>query len=263
MSASGPYSRSPLIGILGLWLVVGALALIAWHAVGSTEPGRFLVSRPGLVLDYGRAHVPAIGRSLSWTLLESLVGLATAVIFGLGIGALAVFKPALTRFAHPLLVASQVIPFVCLAPLIVLVFGYGPGGKAFLSALMCFFPIVTSILAAIRHAPAPHLEMMRLMGASRSLVIRHVMMPFATPYFFAGLRVAAPFAVIGAIVAEFNGANWGIGKDLFISAKRLEPEMMMLGLLSGALASGVLYGLVLFAESFLGSWYKHFKHHEN
>lgn len=249
--------------MLGTWIVISALAVIAWDLMGQTESGRFLISRPELLLDYVRDNYKSVVRSFGWTLLESSAGLAIAVCFALGIGVASVFMPALTRLTHPLLVASQVIPFVCLAPLIILVFGPGPNGKAFLSSMMCFFPIATSILSGIRHAPKQHLEIMRLMGASKYLLIRHVIAPFTAPHFFSGLRVAAPFAVIGSIVAEFNGANSGIGKDLFISAKRLEPEMMMGALLSAAVCSAFLYGIVILFESSIGPWYKHSNRNEN
>lgn len=254
---------SPVANRLVSFAIVSALLLVAWHLAGGTDSGRFLVSQPLTTFTYAIERPVLVARSLGWTLAESAGGLSAATAFALLIGGVAVVRPAVTRLAHPLLVASQVVPFVCLAPLVILVFGPGPWGKTFLSAVMCFFPIVTGILAAIRHAPKPHLELMRLLGAPRSVVIRHIIAPHAAPHFFAGLRVAAPFAVIGAIVAEFNGAEWGIGKDLFIAAKRLEPEMMMIGLLSGALASGLLYAAVLFAESRLGPWYRISKSNEN
>jgi len=248
--------------LIAAWLITAALAFVAWDLLGRTNSGRFLVSRPELVLNYAVGNFSAAARSFGWTFLESTIGLIIAVVVAMSFGMTAVFKPALTRLAQPMLITSQVIPFVCLAPLIILIFGAGPNGKAFLSALMCFFPITTSILTGIRHAPRSHLELMRMMGASKMLICRHVIVPFATSHFFSGLRVAAPGAVVGAIVAEFNGADAGIGKDLFISAKRLEPEMMMLALFCGAICSALLYGFVLLAESFLGRWYQHSKQHE-
>src|SRR2546425_131590 len=97
--------------------------------------------------------------------------------------------------------------------------------------------------------------MMRIIGATKSQVIRHVVIPHCTEHFFAGLRIAAPLCVIGAIVAEFNGADIGVGKDIFIAAKRLEPELMMSGIVEGAILSGLIYGAVLLLEQRLGPWY--------
>ncbi len=108
----------------------------------------------------------------------------------------------------------------------------------------------------MKEVPGPPLELMRMMKARRSDIVKHVFVPYSLPYFFAGLRVAAPFAVIGAIVAEFNGAEWGVGKDIFIAAKRLEPELMMVGIASGALLSALLYGVAVLAEMSLGEWYQ-------
>ena len=144
---------------------------------------------------------------------------------------------------------------VCLAPMIILVFGPGPSGKVFLSALVAFFPILTNIIAGIRSVPSASQEMMRIMGATKAQAIRHVVIPHCADHFFAGMRIAAPLSVIGAIIAEFNGADVGIGKDIFISAKRLEPELMMSGIAAGAILSGVIYGGVQLLERRLGSWY--------
>jgi ABC-type nitrate/sulfonate/bicarbonate transport system permease component len=125
----------------------------------------------------------------------------------------------------------------------------------FLSALIAFFPILTNVISGIRSVASAPQEMMRIMAAPKAQVIRHVVIPHCTEHFFAGLRIAAPLSVIGAIVAEFNGADIGIGKDIFISAKRLEPELMMSGILAGAILSGLIYGVVLLLERRLGPWY--------
>jgi ABC-type nitrate/sulfonate/bicarbonate transport system permease component len=98
---------------------------------------------------------------------------------------------------------------------------------------------------------------MRLRNASRAVVVRHVVVPCCLEYFFAGLRIAGPASVIGAIVAEFNGAEHGTGKDIFIAARRLEPELMMTSILLSSLLAGIMYGLVRVLELIPGAWYRH------
>jgi NitT/TauT family transport system permease protein len=128
-------------------------------------------------------------------------------------------------------------------------------GKIFLSGLMAFFPVLTNLVSGIQSIPRSQLELMEMMKARRLMIVRHVVIPFCTPHFFAGQRVAAPFCVIGAIVAEFNGADSGVGRDIFIAAKRLEPEIMMAGILAGSLLSAVIYGAVVLIEHRIGRWY--------
>jgi NitT/TauT family transport system permease protein len=238
------------------WIAMLLAVMVLWQLAGATSKGRWLISQPSLILRYAQLHASEILRSAMYTAVESFLGMLGATLFSLGFGLGAVYLPRLANIFYPWLLASQVVPFVCLAPLVILMFGPGPSGKIFLSALMSFFPIVTNVLTGMREVPSPPLELMRMMKAKKQMVIRHVFVPHGLPYFFAGLRVAAPFAVIGAIVAEFNGAEWGVGKDIFIAAKRLEPELMMLGILSGTLLSALLYSIAVFSEKGIGDWYQ-------
>jgi NitT/TauT family transport system permease protein len=232
------------------------LLLAGWEFAGrSSDIVRLLISRPSLIASYFAAHSAEAARAAFYTGMESFAGLLVATAVGLSFAALFVYRPLLASIAYPWLVASQIIPLVCLAPLIILVFGPGPGGKVVLSALVAFFPIVTNLVTGIRNVPRAQLELMQIMAAPRPDTIRYVIVPFCLPLFFAALRTSAPFAVIGAIVAEFNGAEQGIGKDIFIAAKRLEPEVLMIGLFSAAALSGLLYGLILLLERCLGDWY--------
>lgn len=239
-----------------VWMVTAICVIALWQICGSTTMGKLLISQPTLVMTYVSVHADSVLRSVLVTAYESTLGLTCAVMFSTLFGLLSVYAPRVARVAYPWLVVSQVIPFVCLAPLIILLFGPGVNGKIVLSTLMAFFPVAIGVLAGMREVPQVSLDLMRMMAARRSMIIRHVLIPYGLPHFFAGLHTAAPFAVVGAIVAEFNGAEWGVGKDIFIAAKRLEPELMMSGILTGAGLSALLYGLVILAESQLADWYR-------
>lgn len=246
--------QDPVTIIVG-GLIATAL-LVAWElSADASVTVRLLLSSPWRTCVYVAHHLSEAGQSFMYTGLESILGLAAATIFALAFGLICIYYPRIGGVSFPLLVASQVIPLVCLAPMIILVFGPGPSGKVFLSALIAFFPILTNIIAGIRSVASSSQEMMRIMAAPKSQVIRHVVIPHCTEHFFAGLRIAAPLSVIGAIVAEFNGADIGVGKDIFIAAKRLEPELMMSGIVAGSALSGVIYGVVLLLEKRLGPWY--------
>ena len=239
-----------------VWGFLALFALLAWELIGHTTTGRLLISRPTLLIEYAANHRDQIVRSAAYTAAEATLGLGIAICFSLTFGLICIYAPRVARTAHPILVGSQTIPFICLAPLVILSFGPGVSGKVFLSFLMCFFPLVTNIVAGVRRVPRAHLELLTMMNAPRTFVIRNVYLVFGLPFMFAGLRVAAPFCVVGAIVAEFNGAEWGLGKDMFIAAKRLEPELMMLGLTCAILLSAALYGFILIIESTSGIWYR-------
>ena len=246
--------RDPVTLIAG-----GAIAvttLLVWEiSAYFSGTARLLLSSPSRTSVFVAQHIGEATQSFLYTGSESLFGLVLATVFALAFGVVCIYRPRIGSISFPLLVASQVIPLVCLAPMIILVFGPGPSGKVFLSALIAFFPILTNVIAGIRSAPRAPQEMMRIMAAPKEQVIRHVMVPHCAEHFFAGMRIAAPLSVIGAIVAEFNGADMGVGKDIFISAKRLEPELMMSGIFAGAVLSGLIYGAVLLLEHRLGPWY--------
>lgn len=247
-------SRDPVTFIAGG--VIVATIFLTWElSAASSVTVRLLLSSPLRTCAYVAQHFREAGQAFLYTGLESLVGLVVATMFALAFSVVCIYYPRVGNTSFPLLVASQVIPLVCLAPMIILVFGPGPIGKVFLSALIAFFPILTNVIAGIRSVPSASQEMMRIMAASKEQIIRHVVVPHCIEHFFAGMRIAAPLSVIGAIVAEFNGADIGIGKDIFISAKRLEPELMVSGIVSGAILSGLIYGSVLLLERQLGSWY--------
>ena len=236
--------------------VIVTAILLAWEMwADASVTVRLLLSSPLRTCAYVAHHFAESGQAFLYTGMESVFGLLAAIIFALGFGLVCIYYPRVGGISFPLLVASQVIPLVCLAPMIILLFGPGPSGKIFLSALIAFFPILTNVIAGIRSVASASQEMMRIMAAPKAQVIRHVVIPHCSEHFFAGLRIAAPLSVIGAIVAEFNGADTGIGKDIFIAAKRLEPELMMSGIIEGAILSGLIYGAVLLVERRLGSWY--------
>jgi NitT/TauT family transport system permease protein len=247
-------AQDPVTLIVGGSIITAIL--LAWElSADSSVTVRLLLSSPLRACAYVAQHLTEAGQSFLYTGLESVFGLVAATIFALVFGTVCIYYPRIGSISFPLLVASQVIPLVCLAPMIILIFGPGPSGKIFLSALIAFFPILTNIIAGIRSVPSASQEMMCIMAAPKAQVIRHVVIPHCTEHFFAGLRIAAPLSVIGAIVAEFNGADIGIGKDIFIAAKRLEPELLMSGIIAGTILSGLIYGAVLLLERRLGSWY--------
>ena len=141
-----------------------------------------------------------------------LIGLAVAVAVGLLFAVAMHLNRALREAAYPLLVASQAIPIVVLAPIFVLAFDYGIGPKIAIVALICFFPITVNVLDGLRAVDPGHLKLMRSFGASRLRTLRSVELPAALPSFFSGLRIAASVSVIGAVFGEWAGADEGLGR---------------------------------------------------
>jgi putative hydroxymethylpyrimidine transport system permease protein len=231
------------------------LAIAAWQGVASLDS----------VDDLTLASPVEVARALhddwdllidnAWvTLTEVLLGLGIAVAAGAG-GAVAMHlvRP-LREAAYPLLVASQAIPIVVLAPLFVLAFDYGIGPKLAIVALICFFPITVNLLDGLRSVDADLLKLMRSLGASRLRTLAKVELPGALPYLFSGLRVAATVSVIGAVFGEWAGADEGLGRLVLLGNNQLQTPRVYAGVVILTLMAVALFALVTLAERLAVPW---------
>ena len=190
------------------------------------------------------------------TLVEVLLGLGVAVGAGVLFGiAMHLFRP-LRDAAYPLLVASQAIPIVVLAPVFVLAFDYGIGPILAIVALICFFPITVNLLDGLRSAPPELLKLMRSMGASRLRTLRSVELPASLPYLFSGLKVAATVSVIGAVFGEWAGADKGLGRLVLLGNNQLQTPRVYAGTVILTLMAVALFCLVALAERVACPWTK-------
>src|SRR6185295_10225736 len=191
----------------GLAVLFALVMLGIWEfCIWAFHVPKYLLPSPSQIAvslkdDWGPYLAPA-----TWvTLREVLLGFAIAVVAGVGLAiVLHMFTP-LRRAVYPLLIGSQTIPIVVLAPILVILFGYGLLPKLFIVALICFFPIVVNGLDGLRQVDDDFLRMMRTLDAIRWSIFRKVEFPGALPAIFSGMRIAATFAAIGAIFGEWSG----------------------------------------------------------
>jgi ABC-type nitrate/sulfonate/bicarbonate transport system permease component len=229
-----------------------ALFVLAWQGVASlhsvdnltlaspVETFRALRSDWSLLMDNARV-----------TLVEVLLGLAISVVAGVGF---AIARRPLREAAYPLLVASQAIPIVVLAPIFVLAFDYGMGPKLAIVALICFFPLTVNVLDGLRSVEPELLKLMRSLGASRLQSLLKVELPATLPYFFSGLRIAATVSVIGAVFGEWAGADQGLGRLVLLGNNQLQTPRVYAGIvILTAMAVG-LFALTTLAERLACPW---------
>lgn len=236
----------------GLVLVVFVLV---WQGVASL-PGvdnLLLASPVETVRALGHDHTLLLD-NLGTTLLEVLLGLLVAFIVGV-VSALAMHLVRPLRDAtYPLLIASQAIPIVTIAPLLVLAFDYGIGPKVAMVALVCFFPITVNLVDGLRSTPPELLKLMRSMGASRFQSLWKVELPSSLPQLFSGLRLAATVSVIGAVFGEWAGAENGLGRLVLLATQQIETPRAYAGILLLALIAIALFVAVSLAERVLVPW---------
>ncbi|HYI98711.1 MAG TPA: ABC transporter permease [Thermoleophilaceae bacterium] len=197
--------------------------------------------------------------SLLWdnawvTLTEVLLGLAIAVVAGVVFAVGMHLSRALRDAAYPLLVGSQAIPIVVLAPIFVLAFDYGIGPKLAIVALICFFPITVNLLDGLRAVEPELLKLMRSLGASRLRTLRSVELPAALPYLFSGLKIAAAVSVIGAVFGEWAGADEGLGRLVLLGNNQLQTPRVYAGIVILTVMAVALFALTALAERVACPW---------
>jgi putative hydroxymethylpyrimidine transport system permease protein len=234
-----------------------ALVLGGWEALarlGHVE--NYLLPAPSEV-----AQALVDDRSLllsdAWvTSKEVLVGFALAIALGLGIAIVLHLSPLLRRAFYPLVVASQAVPVVVIAPILVIWFGFGMAPKLIVIALICFFPIVVNTLDGLGSVEPAQVKMLRTVGASRADIFRVLELPSALPYLFSGAKVAAAVAVIGAVFGELVGSDAGLGHAIQVGTAQLLTARVFAAVLILSLMAIALFALVSALERWAVPWAK-------
>lgn len=194
------------------------------------------------------------------TLKEVLAGLAVGVSAAIAMGYLLAKSKTLERLLSPYIVASQSVPVVAIAPLLVIWFGPGIFSKILICALIVFFPVLVNTIVGLRSVPEELQDLMRSLQASRWQTIRYLEFPAALPVFLGGLRIGATLAVIGAVVGEFVGADRGLGFLINVGRGQYDTALVFVAVFTLILMALLLYGLVLFIESRLLGWQRRPEH---
>jgi NitT/TauT family transport system permease protein/putative hydroxymethylpyrimidine transport system permease protein len=188
------------------------------------------------------------------TAREVLLGFALALAVGVAIALVLHLSPVLRRAAYPLVVASQAIPVVVIAPILVIWFGYGVTPKLIVIALICFFPVVVNTLDGLEGVDRDQAKMMRTLGASRLDLLRRLEVPSALPFLFSGAKVAVAVAVIGAVFGELVGSDAGLGHAIQVGTAELETARVFAAVLILSVMAIALFGLVALIERRAVPW---------
>ncbi len=204
-----------------------ALILIVWQLVcslGIVEA--FLLPSPAQIIKTLIAEFPLLMSHAAVTLAEAFLGLLLGVLLGFAVAVLMDHYEPLYRAFYPLIVLTQTVPAVAIAPLLVLWFGYEMAPKIILIVITTFFPIAVGLLNGFKSADRDQINMLRAMGASRIQVFRHIKLPGSISQFFAGLRISASYAVVGAVIAEWLGGFSGLGVYMTLVKKAYAFDKM-------------------------------------
>lgn len=188
------------------------------------------------------------------TVFETIAGFLLASLGGIALGVTLALSAVAHRICYPYVVALQTIPKVAVAPLMIVWFGFGLESKILIVALTAMFPVLVNTIAGLRSTEPDRLDLLRGLCASRWQRLRHVQIPSALPYIFAGLDTAIVFAVIGAVVGEFVGARKGIGVSILQANFSLDLASVFSSLIVLSVLGVVLNSIVRFFERRVCFW---------
>jgi len=242
-----------------LLLALGSslLAILIWYTIA--QVGKF----PAYILptpdQVWVRMLRAIGdgsllRNTLVTLEEVLAGLALGVAAATALGYALAKSRTFERLLAPFIVASQSIPIVAIAPLLIIWFKPGLLSKVLICALIVFFPVLVNTIVGLRSVPEELQDLMRSLRATRWQTVRNLEIPAALPVFLGGLRIGATLSVIGAVVGEFVGADRGLGFLINVGRGQYDTALVFVAVFTLVVMAMALYGLVLLLEARLLSW---------
>lgn len=236
-------------------IVTVAVLVAVWQIYVSTSDVRpQVLPSPLRVIEQGWARRDEIATHAAATLQVTLVGFAVSLSAAWLLAVIVDFSPWLRRALVPLFVASQTVPIVAIAPLMIIWFGFGLLPKILVVALVTFFPMAIGLIEGFAAADRDAGALLRSMGASRVQEFRYVRLPSAVPRFFTSLRIAITYAVVGAVFAEYVGASVGLGIYMSLQKNSFRTDLVLAAVLVTALLSIALYLTTFAVERLVAPW---------
>lgn len=237
-------------------LAIMAVLLVFWEAaVRVTGMPAWFLPPPSRVFTALMETLPLLLEHSRYTLLAALTGLTMAVLVALVLAVVMALSPRIRQGVYPLLVFSQTIPIITIAPLLVIWFGFGIMPKVVVVTLVCFFPVAVSMVEGMQAADADMVKLLKVMGASRWQIIRLILIPAALPSFFAGLKIAGTYAMMGAVIGEWLGASNGLGVFMTRAAHAYKVDSVFAAIIIISLISLLLFALIELIARLTIPWY--------
>jgi ABC-type nitrate/sulfonate/bicarbonate transport system permease component len=237
-------------------LIVLITLLVLWQVyVQVSQVSPLFLPSPTAIMAALAQNWPIIYDNTVQTLLETVLGILLATLFGLTMAILLDVSSWMRRAIYPLLVVSQTIPMIALAPLLLIWIGYDIRSKLIVVIIYCFFPIAVAVADGLASVEPELINLLRSMRATRWQILWMVRLPAAMPSFFSGLRIAATYSVVGAIFGEYVGAEKGLGIYMQRATNSFAIAQVFAAIVVTAVLSLLLFGLVSLIERIALPWY--------
>lgn len=247
-------STSPLRRLVPAAVGFAALILVWQFYVELSDIRPQVLPSPVRVVDAGWAQRTVLTENAAATLKVTLVGFAVSLLVAWALAIAIDFSGMLRRALVPMFVTSQTIPIIVIAPLMITWFGFGLVPKVLLVALATFFPLVIGLIEGFASTEREAGSLLRSMGASRWKEFRFVRLPNALPQFFTALRIGITYAVVGAIFAEYAGAQHGLGVYMARQKQVFRTDLVLAAIVVTAVISIALFLLTYVVERLVAPW---------
>lgn len=234
----------PLVAVILFILVwqIGAsvFAIDKWVLPSPSDIGREAAADPA------NLWIKTLS-TLQLTVLGLVIGLAVGLIIAIALHFIPILKSAL----YPLIILSQNIPTIALAPLLVVWFGFDLTPKLIIITLVCFFPVAVATLDGLTRTDHVMLNYMRMIGASKGQIFRKLELPYALPSILSGVKIASTYSVMGAIIAEWMGSGTGIGQYMMMQKSSFRTDRIFVAIMIIVVMSLLLFTLIVLLEKWL------------
>jgi NitT/TauT family transport system permease protein len=250
-------TRTPirLLGMVhpAIWTLV--IVLVFWEvAVALWQVPVYILPAPSRIVQEIISYWPRLIYHSGFTISEILIGYVCSISIAVPLAILITYSKLAQKAIYPIIVASQTIPKVAIAPILLAWFGYGLTPKIVIVILLSFFPIVINTVVGLKSSSAEMIYLAQSMGANAWQTFWKFRLPQALPYVFAGLKLATVLSVIGAIVAEFIGADRGLGYVIVVAGSSFDIARQFAAIIFIAAIGMTFFAVIELAERFLVPW---------
>ncbi len=255
-SPAGREARLTLTAWLPPSVLVAAL-LLAWQlAAAVLQVPRWLLPAPTDIVAALYSSWELLARHGWATLQEVLAGFAVSFVVGVLLAIAIAYSRTMERALYPFVIASQTIPVIAIAPILLIWFGYGLLPKVIVVALISFFPIVVNMVDGLRSVDPDLVRLLQSMGATRWQIFAKAQLPASLPFLLSGTKVGIAVSVIGAVIAEWVGASAGLGYFMVRSASQFQTARVFAAIAVLSVMGVALFALVALSERYILPWYR-------
>lgn len=237
----------PIFVIL-LFLVIWQLCIKIWDI----EP--WLLPSPVRIMKEGVTTIQSILPHVLSTIQLTIIGFLVGSLSGLLIAIILHMIPGFKEAFYPLLIVSQNIPIIVLAPLLIIWFGFGLVPKIIIISLVCFFPVTVSTLDGFRQTPNELKNYMKMSGASNYQLFLKIELPYSLPSIFSGLKISATYSVMGAVISEWLGAKSGLGVYMTLASSSFRTDRVFVAIFIIILLSMFFFSIIVLVERVVVRW---------